>query len=80
MNGEDIDLEEIDHRLKKLEKSLGPENSHERLNRQMDRLVYRVDQLEQRQQSNEKMLLEHVKKTDNLIEHLFQCRKYPQMC
>lgn len=78
--GEDIDLEEIDHRLKKIERSLSGDNSH---NKHLDRLTNRVMQLEQNQFSYAqtiKSLEERAKKTDNLIEHLFRCRQYPHFC
>lgn len=83
MNGEDIDLDEIDHRLKKLERSLGSDMNPQGTNKHLDRLLNRVTQLEQYQYTNEvrlKAVEDHAKKTDNLIEHLFKCRQYPHLC
>lgn len=83
LNGEDIDFDEIDHRLKKLERSLGPDNNHHIMNKHLDRLLNRVNQLEQYQYSNEirlKAMEAQAKKADGLIEHLFRCRQYPNFC
>lgn len=83
MNGEDIDLDEIDHRLKKLERSLDSINNPQVTSKHLDRLLNRVSQLEQNQYTNEvrlKAVEDHAKKADNLIEHLFKCRQYPHLC
>lgn len=83
MNGEDIDLDEIDHRLKKLERSLGPENNPQVMSKHLDRIMNRVTQLEQHEYNNEvrlKAVEDHAKKTDQLIDHLFKCQRYPQLC
>lgn len=69
MNGEDIDLDEIDHRLRKLERSLGPGNTPQVTSVHLDRLLNRVTQLE-----------ENAKRTDGFIQHLFKCQRYPNFC
>lgn len=82
MNGEDIDLDEIDHRLKKLERSVGQDHN-QMANKHLDRLLNRVTQLEQYQYNNDvrlKAVEDHARKTDNLIEHLFKCQRYPHAC
>lgn len=76
LNGEDIDFEEIDHRLKKLERSLGPENSHHVMNKHLDRLINRVNQLEQYQYGSEIRL----KAMEAQVQHLVKCRQYPHFC
>lgn len=80
LNSEDIDLDEIDHRLRKLEKA---EHHHHQANKNTEKLMYRVDQLEQQQHSTAealKVVEAHARKTDQLIEHLFKCLRYPHYC
>lgn len=84
MNGEDIDLDEVDHRLKKLERSLGQDVDRQSTFKQhLDKLMNRMTQLEQYQYDNEvrlKAVEDHAKKTENMVHHLFKCQQYPEMC